>query len=236
MIRARLKWKILALTTPPIVALTVLPLWLVNQGVSQKINANLRQDLSRAGAVFEQMISARAEQLSVMGEALARDPKFFSLLTVPEAERNSDYRGTVAGVSVDFNSTTRQDIFEVLDARGALLASAGPDACPGGLPEPMLHRALSGVPGVAVAGRTGRPHLVSVTPVLVGGRLVGALVLGQHLGPNLAERLSSLTRSEVSFISRASGAESTLPPSKEDRKSTRLNSSHIQKSRMPSSA
>ena len=45
-----------------------------------------------------------------------------------------------------------------------------------------------------------RHYLVSATPVFAGGRIVGALLLGEGIGRDLALKLRDLTHSEVTFL------------------------------------
>src|SRR5438552_18090650 len=156
------------------------------------------------------MLAARTEELVVAGQVLVQDPRFFSTLTLPGGGANEEFRNTVAGVARDFNSITRQDLFEVLDERGLVVASVGLDSRPGTLPGPLVRGALGGHPGAGIAVREGAPYQISVTPAFVGGHVAGALVLGARIGQPLAERLRQLTRSEVTFISGARTSGSTL--------------------------
>jgi signal transduction histidine kinase len=215
--RFGLRWKILIFTVLPLLALAVPPLWIMNRSVSRQVNQNLHDDLWRAGAVFEQMIDARVEELVVAGQVIVRDPKFFSVLTLAGEAQDSDFRNTVDGTARDFNATTRQDIFEVADAHGNLIASVGPDRCQGAVPAGLVQSALGGTPVTRIVVRSGQAHLLAIIPVFVGGKSAGALILGSHLGQSLAERLRSLTRSEVVLLSGSGVTASTLRDDRDSR-------------------
>jgi signal transduction histidine kinase len=208
--RVGLRWKILLLTVLPLLFLAFLMFNVVNRDISGQVELSLREDLVRAAAVFDNMLAARAEELSVASLVIVQDPRFFSVLTLPAAEHDVQYRATVAGVARDFNSITRTDIFEVLDRQGQLVASVGRESStPTGRGAAVVE-ALSGqiTSGILVERQT--HYQVTVTPVVVGGRVVGALLVGARIGQELAERLRSLTRSDVTFLSRATVTGSTL--------------------------
>ena len=80
--------------------------------------------------------------------------------------------------------------------------------------------------GVTVAWR-GTPDLDDWVAYIVNGTRSKKLILADHASERkvktLMSRLQALSRTEIEKLAK-------------DRKSTRLNSSHIQKSRMPSSA
>lgn len=206
----RVRWKILLATTLPLVALAIGGLLVVERTIARRVHENIRDDLRRAAAVFETMVSARHERLAVAGRVIVADPRFFSVLTLPADPDDPQLRATVSGVATTFHAITTSDLFEVLDAREELLASVGPDFTSRNGRAPLVRAALAGRP---VAGILVDPHAhyqVSVTPVVAGDRVVGALLLGDRIGRELAEELRTLTRSEVSFFSGARSTGSTL--------------------------
>ncbi|NUM80666.1 CHAT domain-containing protein, partial [bacterium] len=100
-------------------------LWRVDQDVSEQVHRQVRDDLQRASAGFESMLRARADALAVEGGVIVRDPKFFSVVSLPVSWKDEQFRATVAGVAADFEAITRADVFAVLDTRGHVLASVG---------------------------------------------------------------------------------------------------------------
>ena len=202
-LRFPLRWKILVLTVLPLVVLVFMTLWTVNRSITRQVNANTLDDLQRASALFENILAARARSIAIAGEVIVRDPRFFSILTLPGSYRDPIFRETVRGVVTDFNAITRSELFEVYGRDGAWVASAAKRTAAEGirLPAPLVGEALQNHPvSTLLVGRDGH-YQVSATPVLAGGHVVGALLLGSRIDRRLAEELRRLTRSEVSFLS-----------------------------------
>jgi len=208
--RVGLRWKILLLTALPLAALTAGSLWLVHRSVSHRAETALREDLVRAADLLEDMLAARTGQLEATGAVIVRDPRFFSILTLPHAPGDAQFQATVAGVASDFQALAHPDVFEVVDARGEVVASVGTLALDGAA------RAALGPAGLA--GRTVRrafavrgTHVLLVsTPVVADRRVVGTLLLGAEVGRALADDLRQLTKSDVTFLSAGRVTRSTL--------------------------
>jgi signal transduction histidine kinase len=196
----RLRWKILLFTVPPLVALTFGTLWMVNRSVSNRVDATVRQDLTRASAVFEDMLSARTRELAVAGQVIVQDPRFFSVLTLATTEQDAQLKATVSGVAYEFNQITGSELFEVIDPGNRTLGSVGRVSVAPASRSALVKSALAGRPLTAVLIDSGRHYLVSVTPVRAGGRIVGVLLLGEGIGRELALKLRALTHSEVTFL------------------------------------
>ena len=210
-LRFPLRWKILVLTVPPLVALVVTTLWIVNRNITRQVDANTRNDLLRASALFENMLASRAHSIATAGEVIVRDPRFFSVLTLPGSYRDPIFRATVRSAAGDFSAITGSDLFEIYGRDGTWIASAAGRSTAAGapagatagprLPASLVSGALHNHPtSTLLVGRDGH-YQISVTPVLAGGHVVGALLLGSRIDRQLAEELRGLTRSEVSFLS-----------------------------------
>jgi signal transduction histidine kinase len=210
-----LRTKIQLITVVPLVALALATLWTVHRTVMQQANARVRGDLQRASAVLENLLAVRARSLEAAGGVVVRDPRFFSVLTLPGPSVDPQIRATVAGVASDFNSVTHSDLFEVYGHDGTRLAVAGERAARREAVAPLVTRALAGktVSGVVADEKTHAQ--VCVTPVRAGGRVVGALLLGADMGRELADQLRDLTKSEVTFLSGARARGTTIAPSTE---------------------
>lgn len=208
--RFGLRARIVTFTALPLVALSFTTLALVNRGVTRQTDRALRDDLARASAVLENVLESSEQTLVTSGQVIVKDPKFFSVLTLPGSHEDPQLRATVAGVALDFNAITHADLFELTDADGRLLATVGRDAAPEAGRAALAAEALSGRSLTRVLPGAGSLHLVAAAPVLAGGRVVGALLLGTRIGEELAERLRLLTRSEVTFASRDAIAGTTL--------------------------
>jgi signal transduction histidine kinase len=213
--RLHLRLKILLITVLPLVLLALATLWTVNRSVTRQVSLGIHDDLVRSSAVFENILAARAHTLAVSGAAIAQDPKFFSVLTLPGSWRDPQIRATVRGVARDFNQITQSDLFEVLDARGHLVASVGRDAASETARAPVLQKALSGHAASGILVDRDAHYQVSAAPVVAGGRVVGVLLLGARIGGELAAQLRQLTRSDVTFISGSTRTGSTLDESQD---------------------
>jgi signal transduction histidine kinase len=208
--RLSLRARILIFTVLPIVTLTFATLWIVNHRITTQVEQGMRDDLRRASAVVGNVLDARAHTLALAGDVIVRDPRFFSVLTIPGSWRDEQLRSTVAGVARDFNVLTQADLFEVMDTHGHLLASVGRRTSDEAGRDALVQDALEDRPvsGILVSGTSHFQALV--VPVQAGGRVIGALLLGSQIDAPLADELRALTRSEVTFLSRGVGTASTL--------------------------
>jgi len=207
--RLSLRWKIVLITVTPLVALASGALWTVNQSLSNQVQSTVHEDLRRASAVFEDMLAARTRQLATSGQVIVQDPRFFSVLTLPGGH-DEQIRQTVAGVAGSFHEITGTDLFEVVNVRDVSLASVGRDDVKEASRRALVHAALQGQPTTGVLVDADRHYLVAITPVVAGGRIVGALLLGDAIGRPLAVKLRGLTHSEVTFVCDRTVSGSTL--------------------------
>ncbi len=199
--RVRLRWKLLFSTALIPVLLALGTVWTVNRGVSGHLEESIHADLRRSSRVFEDMLSARAEALQVAAQVIVRDPRFFSILTVPVAEGDAQFRATVRGVARDFHTLAHSDLFEVLDRKGRVLATVGGASSSPKNRGRLVRGALRGGPQLGILVERRAHYQATVVPVVAGGRVVGALLMGAAIGGELAHKLRSLTRSEVTFVS-----------------------------------
>ena len=208
--RLQLRWKILLFTVPPLLALTLGTIWMINRSMTRQVQDNMRQDLKRASAVFEDMLSASTRELAVAGMVIVQDPRFFSVLTLSGTEQVAQLKATVSGVATEFNQITESELFEVTDVKNRTLASVGRTAVAQSSRAALVKRALKGHSATGVLIDSDQHYLVSVTPVMAGGRIVGTLLLGEGIGRDLALKLRNLTRSEVTFLCGRSVTGTTL--------------------------
>lgn len=219
-----LRGKILLITVLPLVSLALGTVWTLNRSLERRTQDAVRDDLSRASALFEHLVGARARALGVAGEVVVRDPRFFSVLTIPGRADDPQIRATVSGVAADFNSVTRTDLFEVYDRAGRLLAATGSDIdrTPGladAATAEFVAPALHGHPAHGIMVEDDVHFQVVTTPVTVDGHVVGVLLLAADMGRAFAEQLRDLTRSEVTFIAGDRVCASTMD-SRPDRDAT----------------
>ena len=208
--RFTLRTRILLITVVPIVVLVFATLAMMNRNITRQVERGIQDDLRRSSAVVVKVLEARAYARAVTGEVIARDPKFFSVLTISGVENDQQLRSTVAGVARDFNLLVQTDLFEVMDAHGHLLASVGHEASDERCRAPLVARVLAGRPTTGILASPASHYQAQGIPVAVGGQLVGILLLGSRIDDRLAQELKALTRSEVTFVSEGTSAGSTL--------------------------
>jgi signal transduction histidine kinase len=208
--RIGLRWKILLLTALPLLALAGATLWLVDRGVSSRSEGALAEDLVRAAGVFENMLAETATELDVTGAVIVRDPRFFSVLALPHARNDHEFRATVVGVAQDFQRLAQPDVFEVADARGEMVATVGRIGMLPAARAALVKSVLAGRGERRAVAQRGTHVLLVGTPVMADGRVVGALLLGREVSGGLASRLRELTNSEVSFVSERHITRTTL--------------------------
>jgi signal transduction histidine kinase len=199
--RLPLRWKILLITVITPLSLGLAALVSVHRNVQRHVDSSsIHESLEHSVRVFEGMLSARGRALGGGAEVIARDPRFFSLLTLGPGQRDSRFTATVRGMARDFNAITRTEVFEVMDARGRRLASVGPVASAPASRDSLVRLALRGRAVVSVMVHDGLQYQVSVTPVRSDRRIVGVLLLGSEVGDRLARELRGQMRSEVTFV------------------------------------
>jgi signal transduction histidine kinase len=198
--KPQLRMKLMVIAVLPLAALTLATLWTVNRTITDQVQRSVRDDLRRASAVFEGMLESRWRTLEIETQTIVQDPKFFSILTVPGPAEDPQLRATVAGVARDFNLITESDLFEVLNDQGQVLASVGRTVFTTVAQDALTREALQGRAASGLVIEGGIHYQASASPVLAGGRVIGALVLGSRIGDDVANQLQSFTRSEVTFL------------------------------------
>jgi len=208
--RLPLRAQLVLITAVPIAALALAGLWTVHHTINERVQRSIRDDLRRSSIVFESMLDSRARTLEIETQIIAQDPKFFSVLTLPGNSSDPQLQATVSGVARDFNALAGADLFEVLNRDGRVLASVGRETLTDASALALAREALRGRLQSGVATEGSAHYQASATPVLAGGRVVGALLLGSRIGADLAGRLRDFTRSEVTFFSGHAVTASTL--------------------------
>jgi two-component system sensor histidine kinase BaeS len=209
--RLGLRGKILLITVIAPVSLGLATLITVHRSVLTHVDSSsIHESLQHSVSVFEGMLAARGRALAGGAEVIARDPRFFSLLTLGVSQQDSRFTATVRGMAHDFNGITQTDLFEVMDRQGRRLASVGTVKSSAPAREPWVAQALRGQATVGVLVQGHSLFQVSVDPVQSDGRIVGALLLGSEIGDPLAGSLRDQMRSEVTFLSAGQIAGTTL--------------------------
>jgi signal transduction histidine kinase len=209
--RISLRWKILllAVLTPAMLGLATL--LTVSRNVTAHVNSSsIHESLEHSVAVFESMLRTRSRALAGGAHVIAQDPRFFSLLMLGPAQRDSRFTATVRSMARDFNRITQTDLFEVVDRRGRVLASVGPASSSRPARESLTRAALRGQTLEGILVERDAHYQAALAPVFADGQIVGVLLLGVRIGPSLARELRSEMRCEVTFLSGATVTGTTL--------------------------
>lgn len=209
--RLGLRWKILILTVLTPLTLGLATLATVHRNVSEHVNSSsIHESLEHSVAVFESMLATRSRALAGGAQIIAQDPRFFSLVMLGPSQRDARFKATVKAMARDFNQIAQTDLFEVVDRRGRMLASVGNGQSSLAARGALVRQALLGRAVEGVLVEKGGQYQVAVTPVRADGRIVGALLLGAEIGPELARALRAQMRCEVTFASNLDITGSTL--------------------------
>jgi signal transduction histidine kinase len=209
--RLGLRGKILLLVVLTPATLGVATLLTVSRNVTKHVNSSsIHESLEHSILVFESMLRTRTRELAGSGRVIAHDPRFFSLLMLGPAQRDSRFTRTVRGMARDLNGIIQADVFEVFDRRGRLLASVGSVSSAAAARDSLVRAALrrGELEGVLEDGNA--HYQIAVTSVVADGRKFGALLLGARIGSELARELRSQMRCEVTFLSGRSITGTTL--------------------------
>ena len=202
--------RIFALTLVPTLLIVLTTSALVEVQVSEQMEREVAGQLTVAQGVALTLIDARSEDMVTQSRIVARDPKFFAMLAQPGIEEDLAFRRTLQGIADQFAATLGGDLFEVIDANGALQAvSNRTDPALrvhyGNLPQSVSNQAdvaeaLQGRVARGTRVLNGAIYQTVTVPVIAGGRLVGVLRHGLRLDDEMTERIRRITRCEVSFL------------------------------------
>jgi signal transduction histidine kinase len=207
--RLGLRSKILLLAVAAPVVLAPAALWLVGRNFSTHVRSTVDESLHSAALVCENILESRSRTLQASALILAKDPRFFSALTLPNPD-SDHFKTTVRGVARDFNQVAKADLFEVLDSKGRVIVSVGKGASTFQGRKHLISMSR-GRAATGILAEETIIYQVTVNPISAGGRVVATLILGSLMDDKLAGELKALTRSEVSFIMGESVVGSTLP-------------------------
>lgn len=209
-----LRWRILLLTALAPLLLGAAALLTVHHDVTEHVDdSSLHENLDHSVAVFEGMLATRSRALAGGAQVVAEDPRFFSLLMLGGSQQDSRFARTVRLMANDFNRITQTDVFEVLDRRGRVLASAGEARSTAAARDSFVREALHGRVARGVLVEDQAHYQLVATPVRGDGRVVGVLLLGANIGSDLANELRHQMRCEVTFLNGARMTGTTLSDS-----------------------
>ena len=182
----------------------------VSLAVTRNARAQIRDELTVGGKVFDRLLTARTEQLADTARLLSGDFAF-------KTAASSDDRATVLSVLENHQARVGADVMQLVSLDGKLLADTlDPAAGTARFPLPdLIARAERSQDASAIAMIDGRPYQMVAVPVLAP-LPIAWICVGFIVDDQVANDLKALTSLHVSFLGRRSGGglttlASTLP-------------------------
>jgi two-component system NtrC family sensor kinase len=217
-LRFSFQFKVLVPVLAALVLLTAITLWIVNHAMSDQAQAEARQSLTTAEAVFRKTIDLRARDLLARFRDAVKEPSYRSIVQLA-ASNDPLARDTI-----------RKFLRERLEAYGedydALILTA-PDSTPlvvartgtngetdgwAGIAEPFTRAALrdESVHGTLEFG--GRVYLMVSVPIrhVDGASLAGALTVATRISETVLQELKTLTSADILLLAGGKVTASTL--------------------------
>ncbi len=207
--RYGLRLRILVLATSTPVLLGQAALWLVDRSVQENVRSTTDDNLRRSALVCENILGSRTHTLQSSARAISHDSRFLAALTIPASPGDPKYRAIVKEAAGDLNRIAEADLFEVLDSKGRVIASAGGAASDDKSRAQLFARMGAGGSSIDfVKGVKTGLYLVAARTVTSGDNNIGFLLIGERID----DELKTLTRCEVTFLAAGKVLATTLPP------------------------
>lgn len=206
---------------PVLAALVLLPavtLWIVNRVITEQAQAEARQSLTKAEALFRQTIDFRLRDLLTRFRTAASEPSyraFTSLLGSNDplarqevatflAKRLDFYGEDYEAFLLTSPDNTPQAAIRYGDTEGWARAVAS-----------FTRSALQGEPAHGTMEFNGRVYLVVAVPVNSPDRTAvsGALTVATRVSDSVLQELKKLTDTEIALLAGRTVTASTMPPS-----------------------
>jgi signal transduction histidine kinase len=207
---------ITALAAAPILAVWGTSLLAVDQRLSGENGRSDRAQLSRVAPVVQREVEVEGERLQRLGAVIARDPKFFAVLTLPKSDRKSaEFKAALENVLREFQRDAGTPLFAVTGEDGTLLARASAPATGAAnlAGAKFVKETLAGRSGLGYVVENGACYRVAAVPVTAGATTVGVLCVGSRLDSPLADRIKTATGCETAFLADRKIAATSIPPS-----------------------
>ena len=197
--------KILLFTSLLVIALVLASLGFTTFQAERLAQANIEKGLGETKNLWETFQADRFNKLKLGIRALSNDPGFKALVQLAVDEPGA--AGSLFDTLGERNRDVAADFIMATGPNGVVLARSDK---PGGQGEdlskaPIVMKPLEGDESSTVWRQGDRLfHAVSV-PMSIGGNLVGVLVAGYAINEALAGQIQKLSRSDVAFLTHASG-------------------------------
>ncbi|HVQ29965.1 MAG TPA: protein kinase, partial [Vicinamibacteria bacterium] len=197
--------KILLFTSLLVVALVLASLGFTTFQAERLAQENIEKGLGETKNLWETFQADRFNKLKLGIRALGNDPGFKALIQLAVDEPGA--AGSLFDTLVERNADVSADFIMATGPNGVVLARSDK---PGGQGEDLskasiVMKPLDGEESSTIWRQGDRLfHAVSV-PVSIGGNLVGVLVAGYGINDALAKQLQKLSRSDIAFLTHATG-------------------------------
>ena len=210
-IRLSFQAKVLIPVIALLVLLPALTVLLIQHSSLAQLHREARQKLNTADAVFKNSLEIRASHLVSRYRNIVNEPRFKAdaQLADPRTMRTqlNDLLDELGGDA---------EVMMMVDPAGRLLAGARKGN------ELRIETFHSASHDAVISALQGQPeaHVIALedtvlnvisVPVTVNLELIGALVVGEQLGENVVQQLTSLTLGEVALFADGAIAASSLP-------------------------
>jgi two-component system NtrC family sensor kinase len=217
-IRFSFQFKVLVPVLAAVVLVPTITLWIVNRSMNDQLQAEARQSLATAEAVFRQTIDFRARDLLTRFRNAVNEPSYRSIAQLA-ASNDPLARDTI-----------RKFLLGRLDAYGEeydALVIAAPDGAPlvatrpgtagdpegwAGLATPFSRAALRGDSAQGTLEFQGHAYLVVAVPIpnVDGTSLAGCLTVATRLSEAVLQELKGLTTADIVLLAGPTVTASTI--------------------------
>jgi signal transduction histidine kinase len=181
-------------------------LLIVRHQLEKQVTADLTSDLAHSVATFQNLEAQRLNALERENALLADLPSLKALMTTSD-------KPTIEDAGVEFWKVSDSDLFALVDNQGRVMAAYAKDLHDTGQLSNDLHQ-LFATPAPRYLVSSGRLFACSVLPLYFGpeknGSLLGYVISGFVIGPDLLHQISEATAVEAVFISHGRSLASTL--------------------------
>lgn len=181
-------------------------LLIVRHQLEGQVTEDLTKDLDHSVTTFQNLEALRLNALERENALLADLPDLRALMTTSD-------QPTIENGGGHFWKISESDLFALADTRGNVVAAYAKDLRDTGPLESDLHK-LFETPTPRYLVSSGRLYACSVHPLYFGteknGTLLGYVVSGFEIGPDLLRQISQATAVEAVFVSEGRSLASTL--------------------------
>ena len=203
-----------------ILSFTILSLWITGQLTAKFSREEVVRNLQHGKTAFDRFFSYRRSFLMDKARSISELPYLKATMNIPELDAE-----TARYAVQNLQELSQEALTLLINQEGEILAdSTDPSTVRRDLGQyPGVEDVLAGEEFSGIWEYRSRHVLVAVVPVIVGNQLLGALVLGEDLGPDFARETRDVTGRDVLIL----GPRSLLARSWMDEDSPALNPDNL---------